>query len=321
VKTDVVIATFNRAEPLRRTLDGLARQTLQDFEVIVADDCSTVPASRSLASYEAPFPLRVLRTSSNGGPAAARNLAVESSSADLILFIDDDVVPDIELVAEHRRNLAALGARGVSIGPLRAPGDWKPTPWNRWEADSLEVEYGRMAGGDYRATWRQFFTGNAMLHRAAFVEVGGFDPAFKRAEDIEFAYRLAKNGASFGFEPRAIGWHYARRTLASWRNIPSQYAECDVRIASMHPELHWDETLAKEEQRRHPLTRLVDNAAGVLHARRPAASCAIAAARAAHAFRARRLSNSLLSLTFQLEYARTYREKTLEQRFNRASTA
>src|SRR5690606_30957463 len=39
---------------------------------------------------------------------------------------------------------------------------------------------------------------------------------------------------SFVFEPRAIGWHYARRSLRSWMAIPHQYAEYDALIAAKY---------------------------------------------------------------------------------------
>src|SRR6185295_4881663 len=96
------------------------------------------------------------------------------------------------------------GPHSVVIGPLAAPPDWRPTPWNRWEAETVEAEYDRMIRGVYEPTWRQFFTGNAFLRRADFLDAGGFNETFRRAEDIELGYRLHRLGCEFVFEPEAI---------------------------------------------------------------------------------------------------------------------
>lgn len=318
---EVITPTFNRLEPLRRTLAGLASQSHRQFTVLIVDDCSTVPVEDTVNAQDYPFEVHFLRTGRNSGPAAARNLGVRFSTASIIAFVDDDVVPDRALLETHLSSLLSNGQTSVSIGPLRAPGDWKPTPWNRWEAQTIAAEYRKMARGEYAPTWRQFFTGNAMLRRQAFLEAGGFNESFKRAEDIEFAYRLAQRGAKFVFEPRAVGWHYAERSLSSWRRIPVQYAEFDLAIDEMYPELRWSSLIERETARRHPATRAVDGFAAKTSAERAVSTLAIGAARAAHGFGLHCVSNRLLSLAFQMEYGRRRRELLQGHRFNAPSTA
>ena len=321
MKVEAIIATFDRRTSLLRTLEGLRRQSEPELSIAVIDDCSSDPVDTWLDLDGFGVPVRLLRTAKNSGPAHARNLGVASSTADVVLFIDDDVVPDHNLVRSHMRVLETGGAATVSIGPLRAPADWKPTPWNRWEASTLDVEYQRMARGVYRATWRQFFTGNAALWRNDFLAVGGFDETFKRAEDIEFAYRMSRAGVRFEFEPRAIGWHYAKRSLSSWRKIPGQYAAFDAAIARLHPELNWKDRIDQEQRQRHRLTREVERAVVAIGGERPTATAAIASARIFHACGVPWASNRLLSLAFQLEYGATARRLSGRQRFNPPSTA
>ena len=317
---EVVVPSYDRVLPLERMLRGLAGQSFNGISVAVVDDCSPAPVGPVVARLDLPLRTRVLRTAANGGPAAARNLAVRTSSADLVIFIDDDVVPEERLVETHVQ-AQGRGPGHVTIGPLRAPSDWRPTPWNRWEAATLAVEYSRMMDGVYSATWRQFFTGNASVWREDFLAVGGFDESFSRAEDIEFAYRLARAGARFRFLPAAIGWHYAERTLASWRRIPGQYAEFDLAIDRLHPELGWDRIVKRDASRRHFATRAVGAASGAMGAEGAAASLAIGAARIAHAVGVAPLSNRLLSLAFDLEYGRRRRILLRGQSFNSPSTA
>jgi GT2 family glycosyltransferase len=317
---EVVIASYNRPGPLRRTMAALASQRRLPSSVAVIDDCSREPVTEVLSGEQYPFSIRTLRTPMNSGPAVARNLGVSTSDCELIAFVDDDVVPDPGLLHYHAQSFAQKDSQNVSIGPLRAPSDWKPTPWNRWEADTIAIEYARMVRGEYEATWRQFFTGNAMLRREDFLAAGGFDESFSRAEDIEFAYRISRAGSRFIFEPRAIGWHYAERSLKSWRRIPSQYAEFDLSIDRLHPELRWDELVRDEYTRRHLATRAIERLASALRGEGLAASLAVAGACASHAVRLAPLSSNFLSLAFQLEYGRRRRELLRGHTFNQTST-
>ena len=82
----------------------------------------------------------------------------------------------------------------------------------------LAKQYKAMTRGDCEATARQFYTGNASVLRRHLLAVGGFDSAFRRAEDVEMAYRLDGSWSHFAFEPAAIGLHYAARSFDSWRS-------------------------------------------------------------------------------------------------------
>lgn len=318
---DVIVATYNRPDRLARCLAGLAQQVGPDFRAIVVDDCSMVPVSEWLNSGDYPFRLRVVRTPRNAGPAFARNQAASLSDAEYLAFVDDDVVPCPELLAMHLEAHQANGDRSVVIGPLAAPPDWRPQPWTRWEAETVAREYRRMVRGDYRPTWRQFFTGNAFLRREDFLAVGGFNERFLRAEDIEFAYRLRQAGCQFVFEVRAIGWHYSERRLESWRKIPRQYAWSDAEIDRLHPEIGWKRLIADERGRRNPATRIVQSLLGLAGAEGAGASGAIALARTASAVHFNLLASPLLSLAYELEYSRAERQLDRGHQFNSPSTA
>lgn len=253
---DIVIATYNRHARLNRCLAALTRQSVGSFRVIVVDDSSDPPVGETIRRrYSELLDLQVVRTPGNSGPAAGRNLGVRHGEGELILFVDDDVDADPVLVERHLAAMERSGEHAVVIGPLLAPRDWRPTPWNRWEARKLAAEYEKMATGIYEPTWRQLFTGNTMVRRRDFEAAGGFDESFTRAEDIEFGVRLHLLGCRFVFEPRAKGWHYAHRSLASWRKIPREYGRFDARLDRMYPQLAWMELVGSELEERHWLVR------------------------------------------------------------------
>jgi len=299
---DVIIPTFNRPDSLRRCLEALSRQTFTDFRVTVIDDHSPTPAEGGIAeSLRSLMDVRFLRLDENSGPAKARNAGLRMADARYIAFIDDDVVAAPELLERH---MAAANADPMAVitGPMAAPEDWRPTPWNEWEWLKLEQQYAEMEAGVFEPTWRQFYTGNAFVPLDALRAAGLFDERFTRAEDIELAYRLAQVGCTFACFPDAIGWHHAERSLESWMAIPDAYGMFEVAIAQLHPECDWLENLQADELPSRRFARVRETLA-----RHPLLGTALAhiAARMARPLARAGLSNraqQLLSLSYDLAY-------------------
>jgi GT2 family glycosyltransferase len=245
----LVIPTHNRRDSLRMVLKALAQQTIpaSQFEVVLICDGCTDGSAEMARALEMPYRLRVLEQTPNQGPAAARNWGVRAARAALIVFLDDDVVPEPTLLAGHLR-LHQQDERAVVVGPLLAPPGVALNPWTRWEEAMLVKQYRDMSAGKWQPTPRQFYTGNASVRREHILTAGGFNPQFRRAEDVELAYRLQAQGLHFYFNQEATGWHHALRPLGAWLNIASAYGQADVAmyhsgrlmtLQSMAREFHW----------------------------------------------------------------------------------
>jgi GT2 family glycosyltransferase len=301
-RVSIVVPTYNRAASLRRHLLSLAEQTLpaSAFEVLVVDDGSTDATPELLATLEVPYTLRSLRQP-NQGPAAARNRGVQEARAELIVFLDDDTVPLPDLLEQHLR-VHAANPDAVVIGPMVAPQDWPRPAWVRWEEEILDVQYQDMLAGKFECTPRQFYTANASLSRMRFLAAGGFDSTFKRAEDVEMAYRMRDQGARFIFHAAAIVHHYAERTFDAWCRTPYQYGRYDV---LMHREKGHEALpcAAHEFHSRHVLTRVL---ARSCVGRKPLVRAAVAGLRSvavlADAAGARGAARLALSGIFNLLY-------------------
>jgi GT2 family glycosyltransferase len=225
----VIIPTYNRLDRLKRVLEALERQSypFDQYEVIVVSDGSTDGTFQYLNELKTPLHLRAVQQT-NLGAAAARNLGFRMARAELILFLDDDVVPTAQWIAEHVQAHTNHGPGCVVVGPMLTPPDSSLSPWVQWEQDKLEEQYEAMLSGRWEAGPRQFYTGNTSLERRYLLESGGFDPQFRRAEDVELAYRLMNWGLIFVFNPQAVGFHYAERTFDSWLRTPYAYGRNDV---------------------------------------------------------------------------------------------
>lgn len=298
----VVVPTFNRAESVERLLSALAAQDLprDAFEVVVIDDGSTDETQRVLHKPVS-FNLRAERQE-NAGPASARNRALRIARGEFVLFLDDDVVPPPDLVRRHLD--AQREAPVVVIGAMLAPDGVRQSVWAEWEALMLEKQYDDMQAGRWAPTPRQFYTANASAPREAVLRAGLFDESFRRAEDVELAYRLHDGGLAFRFEPKAFVVHDTPRNLGAWMRMASQYGRYDIVMWRERGRRHILGNIAEEfeGERRAWLQRLARTAVGrapLMAALRLAGPAAI---RAASALRARRLALAGCSVVFNLLY-------------------
>lgn len=257
----VVLPTYNRVDRLQRVLAGLEKQDFprSQFELIVVSDGATDGSNDFLTSVVTPLQLRPI-LQRNQGVAAARNHGVYRARGQIVLFIDDDVVPDSRLLTEHWHTHSTQGGDIVVMGPMLTPPQFGMSPWVSWEQTMLVKQYENMLNGRWQPTARQFYTGNTSLAREHILAVGGFDPAFRRAEDVELAYRLADRGLHFVFNPNAIGYHFAERTFSSWLEIPYAYGRNDVIFTRKKGQQWLLPAIMTEFHGRHPLVKFITRA-------------------------------------------------------------
>jgi GT2 family glycosyltransferase len=244
----VVIPTYQRRASLERVLTTLAKQEwpADALEVLVVSDGGDDGSVEMARALPLPFATRVLEQA-NQGPAAARNLGVANARHPFVLFLDDDVVPDPRLLAEHARSHGSATNR-VVLGPMLEP-PVRLQPWVRWESRRLAEQYRAMVAGEWAPTPWQLYTGNASLRVEWIQRAGGFDTSLLRAEDVELGFRLERLGCEFVFNPDAAGLHYATRSYRSWISAGYQYGRNDI-VFGMG-----EERAAGQFQHRHPLTK------------------------------------------------------------------
>lgn len=99
----IITPVFNSEKYLRLTMESVLNQTYQNWEMILADDCST-DSSYSIAQEFALKDKRFisLRLPKNSGTATARNAALELAAGKYIAFIDSD---DLWLPAKLEKQL------------------------------------------------------------------------------------------------------------------------------------------------------------------------------------------------------------------------
>ena len=100
----VVVATYNRVDTLRVTLERLASQTLSTdkYEVIVVDDGSTDATGDMVSGHIGRYPvLLTYLHHQNGGPGYSENRGIRAAKGPWILLIADDIHPLPDMLQVH----------------------------------------------------------------------------------------------------------------------------------------------------------------------------------------------------------------------------
>src|SRR6188474_1008516 len=119
-KVSVVIPVFNRPAAVRRAIDSVLAQTVQDFEIIVVDDGSTDGTAAAVTAIQDPRITLVKHDQRRGG-SAARNSGIRASIAPYVAFLDSD---DEWLPSKLERQLEVFENGKEDLGLVYTGADW-----------------------------------------------------------------------------------------------------------------------------------------------------------------------------------------------------
>jgi GT2 family glycosyltransferase len=229
----VVIPSHDRRERLIEVLDGLANQTAREsIEVVVVLDGCRDRSAEAVRAVTWPFRLTLIEQRA-AGVGEARNRGAREARHDLLIFLDDDLVPGPALVAEH----AAAHARdptGVTQG-YHPPPATNTGPIAQILRGWWEDHFRRKAQTGRPWSFLDACAGNSAMSRALLFDAGGFDPAFRRSGDYELAIRLLASGVPWRYLPVARGVHHIDLDLAKQIAVSAAGGRGEVVIARKHP--------------------------------------------------------------------------------------
>lgn len=210
-RIDVLIAAYNEATVINRTIDSLLASQGVDLRVIVVDDGSTDGTHDAVVSTFGSDPRVLVRRKPNGGKASALNLALAEATAPVVVGVDADT----QLSTDALARLAAwfsdpqVGAvaGNVKVGNRRGLA-------TRWQS----IEYITSQNIDRRAL--------ALLNAITVVPgaIGAWrTEALKAldgyrsdtlAEDMDLTWRVREAGWVIANEPDALAFTEAPSTLS-----------------------------------------------------------------------------------------------------------
>lgn len=168
----VIVPTYGRPDFLDEAIRSVLDQTVDDLEVVVVDDASPVPPSVP----DDPR-VRLVRRTTNGGAAAARNTGIAAARGRWLTFCDDD---DLYLPHRLESTLPALHVAPIVLCWMSRLDDASRRPMlERWLEGDVQDEL---------LTGPVPHVGTCTIDRTAVVR---FDERFRVSEDVEWWVRLA----------------------------------------------------------------------------------------------------------------------------------
>jgi glycosyltransferase involved in cell wall biosynthesis len=192
----VVITTRNEELHLPQLLDSLLVQE-PPFEVVLVDSESRDRTVAIAQRYARQHPSLVRVLERPGSRGIGRNIGVGASRGEYVAFIDGDCFADSQWLHRLRQDLAqspTVAGRTVTVG--------KP------KYGQLERVELFQKGNDVT-----YPSCNLAYSRALFVELGGFDPRFVTAEDIDLNLRAVERGSTLHYDSAAVVYHHLRTTF------------------------------------------------------------------------------------------------------------
>jgi O-antigen biosynthesis protein len=247
-KIAVVICTHNRPALLERSLRWLRQVDSLEFSVLVVDSAPNSSETKSVARrYEAEYAVSPLK-----GLSRARNVGIRTTRADIIVYLDDDMLP-------HKRWLRSLIEPFVDEDVMAVTGPMLPmelagssdrdlrlgvelAPWGprRFEINRSSPQWFE------RANFGGVGDGNFAVRRSAFERIHEFDERLGRGGPIDGSeehyafFQLVDRGFKIAYCPQAIVFHATSpRTSAALRKQAVDTVAFAVFLAWHHPCQSW----------------------------------------------------------------------------------
>ena len=223
----VIVCTRNGNSRISDCLTAIGAMTGGGFETLVVDDGS---ADGTADFVEKNFPwARVVRLDPCG-LSNARNAGAQVAQGEVLAFTDDDCEPDREWIA-RLRPVFQQGIFAAAGGPNLPP---KPKSWEEAVVCASPGAPSHVMLDDEET---EHLPGcNLAVTRAAFEQIGGFDPQFQTAgDDVDFCWRLRDAGFRLGFVPGAFVWHRRRPTIGAFLRQQLGYGRAEHLLLAKHP--------------------------------------------------------------------------------------
>jgi GT2 family glycosyltransferase len=202
MRISVVIPTYQRERVLLETIDYLLELEPGPAEIVIVDQTRDHEPDTQLALAELETAGRIcwIRLS-QPSITHAMNVGLQKARSEIVLFLDDDIIPGADLISSHTRAHATRDC-DIVAGQVLQPGETPVT-------DEQSTK-----GFSFRSNRGQFITelmgGNFSIKRELALALGGFDENFVHVAyrfEAEFAARARAADERIWFEPAASIHH------------------------------------------------------------------------------------------------------------------
>lgn len=183
----VCITTFNRVDLLPYTIESVIKQSYDNIEIIIVDDCSQDETSKVVSEFmKREHRIKYIRHKNRKGLAAARNSAIFDATGKYFTFVDDDDLWDQDFIKKFTELAVGYGDDYVFCCGIKVPyrNGTKICFAPRFDAELVE----HIRNGYVPPFSAQFYVTDELK------KIGGYTEAIKSGVDHDLWLKLAFNG-------------------------------------------------------------------------------------------------------------------------------
>jgi glycosyltransferase involved in cell wall biosynthesis len=203
----IIIPVHNGGETIALCLSSIIDSSFTDYEIIVVDDGS----SDNTTDIVAKFPCHLIRLTESRGAARARNQGAALARGKYLFFTDSDIMIQKNTLQKLIDILDSDTGYHAVIGSYT-----KHTRVNNFLSVFKNYCH-HFTHQKSREEALTFWTGCGGIEKRIFIKQGGFSESYTSAsiEDIEFGYRLSRQGYRIKLAKSIQVTHLKRYTLSS----------------------------------------------------------------------------------------------------------
>lgn len=210
IKVSVIVPVYNVESYLRKCLDSLVHQTLDEIQIIVVNDGSPDGSQGIIEEYVHQYPQKVMGLiKQNGGLSDARNFGIPYAQGEYIGFVDSDDYLDLTMyekmynkAVESDSDIVTCGYYGVN----------EQTDDYRYFQKGNMIQYGLSLWENPKLLYTNApYAWNKIYRRSLFLDTGIRFPKGKIYEDIATIYPLMLHANRISKVDEALYYYILQR--------------------------------------------------------------------------------------------------------------
>lgn len=243
-----VIPLYNRPDEISELLTSFLSvrrpESGLDYEIVIVEDGSSIPAGLVVSSFRDRLPILYL-TQQNTGPSGARNHGASDARGEWLIFLDSDTILP-EGYFDALIPVLNDPETGLFGGPDRGHADFSPLQKGiSYSMTSLLTTGGIRGQKDGGGSADVFYprTFNMGIRKTLFDRLGGFDVRMRYGEDLDLSMRATESGAKSRLVPAAWLYHKRRTDFGAFFRQVRHSGEARWALERKHPgtmkPVHW----------------------------------------------------------------------------------
>ncbi|HOZ54957.1 MAG TPA: glycosyltransferase [Clostridia bacterium] len=211
-KVSVIVPVYNVQDYIRKCMESLVNQTLDDIELIIVNDGSTDGSIEIAKEYQEKNKKIKIVNKKNGGLSDARNYGVRYANGEYIAFLDSDDYVEYDTYERMYEKAIEEQADCVECNFI----------WEYENKSKIDIGY-MYSNKSEMIIYSRVVAWNKLIKNSLLKNIDEIFPIGLRYEDIEFFYKLIPKIEKVAFikEPKI---HYVQRktSIANTQSIKNR---------------------------------------------------------------------------------------------------